>query len=251
MTQENSFVVKFDYNSAVLNKLVDELSVVDESNIEEVDEARKKLVKIRTSITKQGKSFRDEANAYNKKVLAEEKEYLGIIAPLEEKFKKIVDDEKQKQIIEARKELLPMKRKQLDSLPHGLKATDEEILAMDDEQWVKFFQDSMDVNQKELDRIEQEKKDAKERKAREKQIAEEAAEKAKKEAEEKAEADKKAEEDRKERQAQEEADKQAKLEADKKYQQFLKDNNFDESTDIIKRTDSEVKIYRLVDTLEV
>jgi hypothetical protein len=300
VTTENKFVVKFDYNMDILLKMVEESKNVDITNIEAVEEEHKKFVKVRTTIKRQEKEMVDEANKFRNTVFEERDKYLEVSVPVEEKFKKILEEEKQRQIVEVRKELLPMKQQQL-SLLDIVEVTDDFILTLDDEQWVAFYNEKVAEHKANIIKKEQEAKAEQERKEREERIREEAKQKAereKKEAELKAEQEKrdliaKAEKDRVEALAKAEQDKkdaiaklekeqkekeekaiiekalkekaekdaqelktkqekeaQEKLEADKKYQKFLKDNNYNEKTDIINNVGDEVRIYRLVATLK-
>lgn len=281
------FVIKFDYNIEILQGLVKEVETLDIANLESVKEAHKKFVKIRTTIKKQEKEMVDEANDFRNKVFAKRNEYLEITEPVEEKLKAILDAEEARLIMEARKELLPMKRQQLSVLTIN-QPTDEEIVAMDDTQWTEFYKLKFDEHtrtiaeqerkvKEEAERIEREAKikaDAEARAELEKvellKKAEadkiKAVEQAKKDAElkalqEKQEAEREAkkiaeakeEAERKEKAEQEAKIKaenlaQSKMEADKKYQNFLKENNYNETTDILQKENGQVKLYRLINT---
>lgn len=209
-------------------------------------------------------------------VISKEKEYVEIIEPSELELKELLEVEKQKQILEARKELLPMKLQQLSVLKIKM-PTEDEIISLDDTQWTEFyklkFQEHNDTlaeeerkAKEEVERIEREAKikaDAEARAEIEKEElikkAEEdkikAVEQVKKDAElqalrEKQEIEDKAKREQLEKEAKEKADKeaQAKMEAGKKYQKFLKDNEYDETTDILKNENGQVKLYRLINT---
>lgn len=278
MTEIKNVIIEFDYNIEQLNKVKEELSTINKQDIGELDTATKQLVKIRRAIQTKGKSYRDDANAFNKMVLSKEKEYLEIIQPLEVEYKELLEAEKERQIVEARKELLPNKKKQLSVLKIQ-QPTDEEILAMDENQWVEFYDQKFAEHEANIENEKRAEQEEKERKEREEQIKKEAEEKAKREAEE---AVKRAEEEKKKaveeakkeaelkalREKQEEEEKvrqekeaeeakrkaeeeaKEKMEADKKYQDFLKANNYNEATDLIQRDGGEVKIFRLVATFK-
>jgi len=277
MSEKEMFVVKFDYNKGILDKIATDARSIDLSNIEEVSTKVKELVKIRRAIEAQGKSFRDEANACNKRVLDEEKEYKLIIEPIELEYKDLLEKEEQKKVIEARKELLPMKKKQLQSLTKIVMTDDETILAMNDEQWVAYYSSQFQINEERIQYEEMRIRQEKERIEREAEIRAEMEVKAQQDkilAEIQAqEAQKRAVEAEKVKaeellnQEKERADKakndeiqaikdladkeiaeKAKLESNKKYQDFLSNNNYNESTDIIEKNESEVKVYRLVAT---
>jgi len=277
MSEKEMFVVKFDYNKGILDKIATDARSIDLSNIEEVSTKVKELVKIRRAIEAQGKSFRDEANAYNKRVLDEEKEYKLIIEPIELEYKDLLEKEEQKKVIEARKELLPMKKKQLQSLTKIVMTDDETILAMNDEQWVAYYSSQFQINEERIQYQEMRIRQEKERIEREAEIRAEMEVKAQ---QDKILAEIQAQEDQKRaveaekakaeellNQEKERADKakndeiqaikdladkeiaeKAKLESNKKYQDFLSNNNYNESTDIIEKNESEVKVYRLVAT---
>ena len=281
------FVIKFDYNLEFLQSLVKEVETLDITDLELVRETHKKFVKIRTTIKKQEKEMVDEANDFRNRVFSKRNEYLEITEPVEEKLKGIMEAEEARLIMEARKELLPMKKAQLGTLQVA-QPTDEEILAMDDTQWVEFYNQKFSEHTTKIENAKKAEQEAKERIEREAKIkadaeakaeiekaellkkAEEdkikAVEQAKKEAELKALKDKQeaeekirleklAEENRlkkekEEIEAKEKADKeaQAKMEADKKYQNFLKENNYNEETDVLDIVGNKVKLYRLINT---
>ncbi len=148
----SNIIVEFDYNKEALEKVKEEFSNIDKTNIEEVSNAVKTLVKMRGLIQKKGKTYRDDANAFNKSVIAKENEYVGIIEPLELEFKEIIEADKQAKIIEARKALLQNKKDQLSLLTAISKISDEDILAMDDEQWVNFFSGKFEENKSHLEK---------------------------------------------------------------------------------------------------
>jgi hypothetical protein len=259
----NNFVIKFDYNLEALQQIAKEAENIDTTDLKIVKEEHKKFVKIRTTIKKQEKEMVDEANKFRGDVFSKRDEYLAITEPIEAKLKGILDAEEARQIMEARIVLLPSKKEQLSMLDIS-PVTDEQILAMDDIQWVTFFQEKMAENQRNItakaiakkneeDRIVREaqiKKDAEAKAEKEKQdiIARmakeqtEAVEKAKLEAQQKIDKEKKD----KEIADQKELEAKKKMEADQKYQDFLKANNFNSQTDIVQNVGSDVKIYRLV-----
>lgn len=290
MTKEvqEGFVIKFDYNLEALQEIVKEANAIDFTNLELVKETHKKLVKIRTTIKKQEKEMVDEANSFRNRVFGKRDEYLSLTEPVEAKLKTALDMEEQRLVMEARISLLPNKKEQLAILDIR-PVTDEEILALDDEQWVAFYQSKMIENQtnvtmkerakkieeerverearikKEMEeKAEQEKKELIERAEKEKQqailkaendkkIALEKAEREQKEAVERVqrEAQAKVEKEKRDKETKEkaEAEAKAKMEADKQYQDFLKANDYDATTDKIVRDGAEVKVYRLVATL--
>jgi len=239
-------LIKFDYNIDQLLFIAKEAKAIDTNNIEELETATKSLVKARGIIQKQGKSYRDDANAYNKMVLEKEKEYVQIIEPIELEYKALIEQHKQNLILEVRKEMLPMKKEQLSLLTTLDPFTDEYLLSLDDSQWVEFYQTAMANNKSNIEREEQQKIDDANRLERESQIAKDAEEKAKREFENEQKHKAEQEELAKKQAILKAKEEKEKLELDKSYQDFLKGNNFDEVTDIIVEKDGVVRLYRLV-----
>lgn len=276
-TKTTNFVIEFDYNLEALNAIKSEVLAIDKGNISEVENAVKQLVKVRRAIQTKGKSYRDEANAFNKTVLDKEKEYVGIIEPVEIEYKELLEKEEQRKVIEARKGLLPSKKKQLAVLK-VLQPTDEEILALNEEEWVAFLNTKLAEHEQTLldeARIEQEQKVRKEREEQIKKDAEErakieqaealkkaeedkikAVEAVKKEAELKELREKQAREDeaRREQEAKEakqkaEAEAAKKMEADKKYQNWLKQNGYTEETKtdfVLEKVGNKVRLSKII-----
>ena len=175
--------------------------VDDEAGYKVVKDARKELGDIRIMITKFGKSKREEALAFQREVLRQEREHLEIITPLESELKskiEAVDEEKKKA---ERIILLPSRKAMLGEI--GAETTDEEILSLDEKQFSEMY------TAKKMEHFE-----AQERKRKEEEHAKlraEELEKAKEEAAKKAteEAERKSKEDleRVEREKQSEIDK--------------------------------------------
>jgi len=275
MIEENkvpAFVVKFNYNTAILDFIASDARAIDVSNFEEVSVKVKELVKIRRAIQAQGKSFRDESNAFNRRISEEEDMYVKMIQPIEIEYKEVLAKEEARKLVEIRKELLPMKKKQLQFLIKIELTDDDTLLAMDDNHWIAYYNSQFKLNEERIQHDEIMARREKERKEREVQIRAEMDEKARLDAElalKQAEKDQinavqaeklKAEQlvrKQKEMAKQDElqafkdkADKEvadkSKLDANKKYQEFLSSNNYNEGTDIIQNTGGKIKIYRLV-----
>ena len=66
-----------NYKSLTIN------GIDDKQGYLEVSTARKHLAKTRVQISKDGKLLREEANAFQKKVIARERELIAIIEPVE------------------------------------------------------------------------------------------------------------------------------------------------------------------------
>lgn len=189
---------------AELSKIADEFrglnikDIHDTATIAKAKEGKKELAQLRITITKIGKAARDEAIAYQREVIRQEKEHLEIIAPVEAFLKEQLDRVDDLRAIEERKVLLPDRRKEVEEL--GLKMTDEEILLLDSEDFERVVTAEKSRQFEEAKRLEREKEAEK---ARKREIAE-----AKKTAA--AEATRKAEE-----KAKREKDAEAKAEADR------------------------------------
>ena len=245
MTQELT-TINFEYNLDLLQGIADQALKIDKSDIQSVKEKSKELVKIRGIIQKKGKEYRDESNAFNKRVLEKEKEFVGVIEPVEIELKSIIAKYEENLVIEARKELLPIKKQQLELLDTLPTIEDNFILSLDESQWTSFYAQKMTEHKLNQDRETQRIADEVNRAEREAQIAKEAQEKAKRDFEELQARKEKEEFDRKEREAREAEKAKAQLESDAKYQQFLLENNFNDVTDRIVEKDGVVRIYRLV-----
>lgn len=242
----NAELVKFDYTAEQIKELVSVAEETDLTDLEAVKEQFKVMQKIRTTISEQGLSARRYIKKFAQEVQDRENNYLDLAAPTEAKLKKVIDDDKEARIMEARKELLPMKRDQLDLLKHIREVSDDEILAMDDKQWVTFYQDMMATNSTEIQRIEDQKEaDAKAEEDR-KQAELDGIEKGKQEAKEAQERKEKEEAEAEEKRKEEEAQAQAELEENKKYKDFLAKNKFNPKTDKLFNVDGELSIYRFV-----
>jgi hypothetical protein len=68
------------------------LKINDKAGYDDVDSMRKTLVKARTSVTKHGKSARDDSNAFSKAVIDLEKKLLAINANEEARLVKMLED---------------------------------------------------------------------------------------------------------------------------------------------------------------
>jgi len=211
--------------------------VDDEAGYEAVKVGKKKLADYRIKISKFGKEQREEALAWQREVLRQEKELLAMIEPTETKLKgalEAIDEEKKRK---EREVLLPGRKAMLAEIEEIM--TDEEILAMDEKEFSEFYTGKkmtyLEAKEAARKKEEEDKKRAEEL---EKAKAE-AAEKARQEERERAnreieEAQRKLKESelRKEREAKEkeEAEKaeQERTEKNRKYKKWLKDNGMTE-----------------------
>lgn len=229
--------------------------VHDEKGYNEVKVARKELGDMRITITKFGKSKREEALAFQREVLRQEREHLEIITPLEDELKakiEAVDEEKKRA---ERIILLPSRKAKLGEI--GVDMTDDEILSLDEKKFSEMY------TAKKMEHLEEQDRKHREEEAEKRRVDE------LKQAKKKAKLDerdriRRVEERRKEREAEQEAEnkrlkekkiadekaRQKKLEADKKFQEFLINNRYDKNTDILQQDESEVRIYRIVNTFK-
>lgn len=270
-------IQEFNPTVAELSKIAERARQVDVKDLVAVKEMRLELRTIRTTITKRGKEMRDDALKFQKAVIAKEKELLELVTPEEDRLKEIEDAAAMAEEMEARAQKMPWRKEQLMLLGDGVEnPTNEGLLEMSDEQFAvylngrklaKFDADEAEKREKELEAQREREKEEAVEKARkeeqekaEKRVQEEKdradrAEKEAKEKEERAEreAKEKAEREEKEKAAAEAAEKAEaeKLEKKKKYQTWLSDNNFNDATDKLIKTDSEVSIYRLVSSFKI
>jgi hypothetical protein len=128
---------KFSPTKAELAQIVEEskkLNLPDAFDIaqyEKVKDGYKTLVKVRTTITKNGKAMRDDAIAFQKRVIELEKELLVITKPEEERLENILDEADHVIERRARVELLPHRHEKLAAIGDGIEVTEAELLVSD------------------------------------------------------------------------------------------------------------------------
>lgn len=283
-------IEKFDPTIADLKAIVAETSSItandltDKKQLKVVKETRIKLRDARIKITKKGKELREEANTFNKAVLAKEKELLAIVEPEEERLQAIEDEAERLATLEIRKKILPARKEALEAIGDGIECSDEQLLEMNDEQFMEYRIARIDdkaiedrrkialeqrkleeekakiARAKELEEAkEQARKEAEQRaeheaeeKVRQAQQARADAERREKEALERAEREKKEaaerlEKEKVEAEKREKAEK-ARLEKEKNYKAWIKDNGFDEHTMKLIDSGTEVRMYKLIAT---
>lgn len=245
-------LAQFDPNVEKLTALVAESTHIREVNLDDKDQletvkrARIKLRDARVAIEKTGKSYREDALAYQRAVIAKERELIAIIEPEETRlklFEKSAELAKERRIRVAQ---LPERRARLEK--EGFPVNESILLEMDSVAFETHFNSLVaEKNRKEKeeqDRIaaaKQAKLDAKEAelKAKEKAIederlAKEREEKARQEERERLEREAKEKKEREEREAKEKAEKEAaekaEVEKQKKYKKFLADNGWTPET---------------------
>lgn len=263
---------KLKFSEAV-DKYKDLLNIKVENkwDFEIISSWRKELKALRVDFQKFAKDARDEANKFSKSVIEQEKEWLAIIEPVEEALKAKEDEFKERQEIEKRKLLLPLRIEELWKINISMK--DEDLLKMDDKtfEWFLLEQKQLFLEEKERkikeeqDKIEAEKRKQEEEKQRQKEI-EEAKEKARVEAEQKAQKEKEEaeqkhlaeierlkqeqiEKEQKAKQEQEAKEKvqkleQERLEKETGYKNFLKENEW--MFDKIIKEDWKIVLYKKV-----
>lgn len=254
-------IEKFDPTIEALTEMVTQSNAITEkSEPLEIRAMRLELKNARIAITKRGKELREEAVAYQRAIIAKEKELVSIIEPEEDRLEFIEEVARVRKEAEDRVKLLPMRRERLAELGITATITDDFLCMLDTvgfQEWtnkaVAIMNEArrieLEAKEKAMKAVEerlQREKEMKEReeKAREeeKRLAEERikqaeadAERRVKEAEEKAKRD--AEEAEKKRLAAIEAEKMAKAaevkriadetakrEADERYRAWLSDN---------------------------
>lgn len=271
--------------AAELQTLAQRAKTVDVTDIEQVHAVRIELRDARINITKKGKELRDGALKFQKEVISRERQLIGIVEPEEQRLANVEETAKLKAQMEARKEELPTRRAALATIGDAVEVTDEELLAMDDNEFneyrlrridAKLAKDKEDHERKVREEAEAERKrkEAEDKERDEKRKAEEAklaeekakldAERAAIEAEKRAKAEAEAERERelarKEREAKLEEERKAKEAAEKKaaeeaklkeeaFQSWLKEVGFDEKTDITQvQEDGSIVVWRKVGT---
>jgi len=170
-------------------------NVDDKEGYKAVYDAQQELKNLRVDITKFGKKEREEALAWQREVLRQEKELLKIITPVEDELKaerERIDEEKKKA---ERLVLLPSRKKMLEEIGDAM--NDDEILALDEKEFSELFNAKklayLEAKEAQLnaerEKLDQEKREAEEAKQRVEELEkakEEAATRAKEDAEKKA-----------------------------------------------------------------
>jgi len=274
---ENLNIENFDPTVEQLQKIVEKTKDINVTNLKDKEQIsivrsnRINLRDARVSITKKGKQLREDAIAFQKKVIEKEKELIAIIEPEETRLANIEEEAKQLVIREERLLKLPLRRQRIIDLNVGVGSDFDEItLGMDDEQFEAYFNKIVaEINEqnrikaleeqvkKEADLKRQEEEvnkkleelraeEQKKIEAEKKKIEEERAELFKKEQELQAEknriiaeeeAKKKAEEDR--------LAKEAILEKRELYRSFLKDHGWTEESKLDFKVEETVDGYIL------
>lgn len=150
MTNKKLDLTRFNPTVVELHKLADESKKVTVTNLHNstevatVGKTRRKLVATRTNIQKIGKEIRGDAVAFQRAVLAKEKELIGIIAPEEARLKKIEADVKDSLERQDRKKKLPERKTKLANIRAEL--SDEALLNMSDDEFNDYYVESLEQN---------------------------------------------------------------------------------------------------------
>lgn len=261
---------QFDPTAAQLTALLEQTKHIVEVNLDDpeqiatVKRARINLRNARVSIEKAGKEYRADALAYQKAVIAKEKELIAIIEPEEDRLKSF--EQQAEQLAEQRIRIaqLPERRARLEQA--GLPSLSDEIVlsmtSLEFEQKViqltsekneaeaKARQAEQDAKQAELDAREKEIKD-KEAAAENERLAKEREEKARIEERERLEREAKEKEEREKKEQEEreaeEREKKAKRDRAERYKSFRADHGWTEETagDYYEKVDDEKGIVML------
>lgn len=233
-------------------------SIDDKAGYSLVHSRRMELKNTRVGLSKMAKDLRQGAVDFQKKVIAEEKEIIAIIEPIERELQSAEEAIDLQILKEKRKSILPLRIEKLSKIKVNF--TENQILEMDDKQFDEFYnqQNTLFLEEKqrvidlENQRIEDEKRKIQEEK--DKAEAEKNRQKELKEAREQAEikakadfeAKQKADAEKKEKEEKEESEKLAKR---KKYQAFLKANGYTEENKDqfnVLKTEKKIILYKKV-----
>lgn len=143
---ENLNIENFDPTIEQLQKIVEKTKDINVTNLKDkkqisiVRSNRINLRDARVSITKKGKQLREDAIAFQKKVIEKEKELITIIEPEKTRLTNIEEEAKQLVIREERLLKLPLRRQRIIDLNVDVGSNFNEItLGMDDEQFEAYF----------------------------------------------------------------------------------------------------------------
>lgn len=179
-------IEKFSPTKAELSSMAAEASKITEaSSPAEVKDMKSRLSKTRIDITKFGKGMREDALAFQKAVIAKEKELIAIISPEEERLDQILEQQEKQRILDERREFLPRRRERLTAIGDKIEVSDEELLEMDGTQFEGYFNQRMAAkNEADRQAIEDAKalEGQEEREKKRKQEIDEAEERGRKEA---------------------------------------------------------------------
>lgn len=229
------------------------VNIEDKKQLDLVKEKRIALKNARVEITKKGKELREEAVAFQKAVIAKEKELIGIIEPEEERLQAFEEESKKLSLRKERLASLANRKQMLANIDDGVEVDDEYLLSLDATEFQGYCNKRVaEKNQKiqdELNAREKALKDAEDRVKREAEIKERE-ELARKQERDRIELEARQKEARElEAKRQEEKrieDERIAREKDEKYQAFLKDNGYNSDEFITVKAGESVKLYKIV-----
>ena len=255
MENQTLSLEKFNPTNAELTALAERAKKLvvtdfgDKAQIALVHDYRMELKQARINIEKCGKAIREDANKFQKAVIAKERELVALIEPEELRLKEIEERAEKHSLMEERKRKLPERMERLKTVDGAL--MEEEVLLMDDVTFEAHFNRLQgDLNAKAALKLETEAKalreaqEAKDKELREREakleeekrmhaekIAKEEADRLEKErlereAKEKVEREAQEAKDKLEREAKEEDARQAALKAEARFQAWLAENGW-------------------------
>lgn len=135
----NKDLEKFNPTVAELTAMVEKTKgltatdLTDKKQLEVVHKSRMELRDARVKIEKAGKSLREDANAYQKAVIAKEKELIGIIEPEEDRLQAIEQEAIDNAALAERRAKLPARKERIKEakLEFFHNRTDEEVNELD------------------------------------------------------------------------------------------------------------------------
>ena len=253
----NEAVEIFKPGIAALRSLAERLRGITIKGPEDVEgyaaakEAKKELAQWRIDITKAGKKFREEALAYQREVIRQEKEHLEIITPVEDSIRAMIEAVDETKARKERKVLLPSRKALLAEI--FIEMTDDEILSLDEKAFSDMYMEKKMKYLESREAARRAEEEAKQREAETKKREEEAAARAVEEERlrvEREEASKKAEEERIER---EKAEELAKAEKNRRYKAWLKGHGVEAEDPAFKieRVGTTFVLYKKIDEITI
>jgi hypothetical protein len=255
MENQSLSLEKFNPTTAELTALAERSKKLvvtdlgDKAQLALVHDYRMELKSARVRIEKCGMAIREDANKFQKAVIAKERELVALIEPEEARLKEIEEKAKNHAVMEERRRKLPERVERLKAVEGDY--SEEWLLEMDDvafEAEFNRFQAAMneraaakiaaesraareEQEAKEKELREREEKLAAEKRAHDEKVAKEEAERLAREKEEQEAKERAAREEQEakeklEREEKEEAARQAALKAEERFQKFLADNGW-------------------------
>lgn len=261
MENQSLSLEKFNPTTAELTALADRSKKLvvtdlgDRAQLALVHDYRMELKAARVDIEKCGKAIREDANKFQKAVIAKERELIAMIEPEEKRLKELEEAAEKHGLMEERKRKLPERMERLktvqECLSEGEVFNEDDVLKMDDVTFEAYFNSLQGaLNAKAATKLEAEKKaaaeaqEAKDKELREREAALEAEKKAheakvakeeadrlekerlEREAKEKAEREAQEAKEKAEREAREEEARQAAMKAEARFQAWLTENGW-------------------------